>query len=113
MVIDSGAHHNTLSMHDFERLQKARPKVSLQPASTKLYSYASKQPLMLLGKCTLEVEVPNTTQRATASFFVVPQAQASLLSSRTSKDLGLLRVGIDANILSCCGADVWSSLRTK
>ncbi|XP_062844794.1 uncharacterized protein K02A2.6-like [Trichomycterus rosablanca] len=113
MVIDSGAHHNTLSKHDFKRLQKARPEVSLQPASTKLYSYASKQALTLLGKCTLEVEVPNTTRRATASFFVIPQAQASLLSSRTSKELGLLRIGINANILSCSGADVWSSLRTK
>lgn len=60
MVIDSGAHHNTLSVHDFKRLQKARPDVSLQPASTKLYPYASKQALMLLGKCTLEVEVPKT-----------------------------------------------------
>lgn len=59
------------------------------------------------------MKLKSQKRRATASFFVVPQAQASLLSSRTSKELGLLRVGIDANILSCSGADIWSSLRTK
>lgn len=113
LVIDTGAHHNTLSANDFKKLQKARPEISLQPASTILYSYAGKQPFSLLGKCTLKVQVPNTARSGTASFFMVPQSQASLLSSRTSKELGLLRVGINADILSCSEGNIWLSLSAK
>ena len=104
LVVNSGAHHNTMSEDNFKRVARASP-VELKPTSTKLYAYASQQPLELLGQCDLKIGVPNTGRSVSARFFVIPNTEVSLLSNKTSKDLGVLKVGLDA-VFQCTDGDV-------
>ena len=60
----------------------------------------AKEPLAVLGQCQLKISVPETQRSIMADFIVVPEAQVSLLSNQTSKELGVLSIGINVNLYS-------------
>ena len=109
IIVDSGAYHNMMSMKDFKLLCEAQP-IKLDKCMKKLYAYAAKEPLAVLGQCQLRISVPETEKSVLADFIVVPEAQVSLLSNQTSKELGVLSVGINVN---ACSPGQWDQLKMR
>ena len=73
-----------------------KEKIRLEKCSKKLFSYVSKNPLPVLGQCKAHISVPETGASRETDFIVIPNAQVSLLSNKTSKELGVLKIGVDA-----------------
>lgn len=61
-------HHNTLTVEDFKQLK--RPDLKSISRRLPKSCTPSKDPLQLLGKCSLNVEVPYTKRSVTASFLL-------------------------------------------
>lgn len=95
VVIDSGASCNLMSNEVFSHITGG--KVSLCRPDKKVYTYAATEPLQLLGKCSLDVCVPQTKQSMRAEFYIMPAKAATLLSRQTSESLGVLSIGINVN----------------
>ena len=93
LVVDSGAFYDMMSETDYNKLEG---KVRLEKCTKKLFSYASKNPLPVLGQCKARITVPETGASRETDFIVIPNAQVSLLSNKTSKELGVLKIGVDA-----------------
>ena len=108
-VIDSGAHHNTLSEEDFQIICQ-HTSVDLEKATTKLYAYASTNPIELLGQCCLKIGIPKSGNAVTAKFFVTVGGQVSLLSNKTSKELGVLKINV---VNSIQGESEWVRLQKE
>ena len=62
-----------------------------------VFTFASVEPLLLKGKCSLSVAVPQTGKRIVTDFFVTPGKAATQLGQSASESLGVLRVGVSAN----------------
>ena len=56
-----------------------RGNVGLTECQEKVYTYASKEPLKLLGKCNLSVCVPAKNKPAIVEFFIMPSNAPTLL----------------------------------
>uniref|UniRef100_G3NR58 Uncharacterized protein n=1 Tax=Gasterosteus aculeatus TaxID=69293 RepID=G3NR58_GASAC len=87
VLIDSEASANCVSETSFEKLM---PRPQLNHTSTKIYPFRSKVPLPLKGsfKCSVEKGQENTT----CTFFVVEGDGFNMLSDKTSKALGLIKI---------------------
>ena len=83
LVVDSGAFYDMMSETDYNKLEG---KVRLEKCTKKLFSYASKNPLPVLGQCKARITVPETGASRETDFIVIPNAQVSLLSNKTSKE---------------------------
>ena len=103
-VVDSGAHHNTLCEADFDKLN-----MSLSPSNMKLYAYACKQPLALKGQCDVRIGLPGSDKSILTRFYVIHDAQVSLLSNQTAKDLGILKIDVSA----VTSGNSWTSLQQE
>ena len=58
VIIDSGATCNLMSEQVFDKVCKG--KLELLKTDRKVYTYASREPLKLSGKCMLNICVPDT-----------------------------------------------------
>ena len=95
MEADSGSSANILDEKKFQKLQDAlEQKISLQPTDTKLYAFAQKEPVPLLGCFDAEIESVSTGKKTVTQFLVVKGTTMSrpLLSLNTSVELGLLQL---------------------
>ena len=57
LVVDSGAFYDMMSETDYNKL---KGKIRLEKCWKKLFSYASKNPLPVLGQCKARITVPET-----------------------------------------------------
>ena len=114
LVVDSGAFYDMMSETDYKKLEG---KVRLEKCTKKLFSYASKNPLPVLGQCKARITVPETGASRETDFIVIPNAQVSLLSNKTSKELGVLKIGVNAGTpVNACRpspGDKWPYLQDK
>ena len=88
--IDSGSEANIISERDLCRLKE---KPQLRRTNTKLYPFATSQPLKLLGKFTGVVETSECYK--SVLFYVVPRSQKvvrNILGLNTSMELGILKI---------------------
>lgn len=96
LLVDSGSDANLIPDSVWESLKQAKIVVRqcTKGSSRILKGYASDSPLPIIGTFVAEVKVGNCS--AEAEFYVVKGGQRSLLGDSTSKELGLLKVGLDA-----------------
>ena len=95
MEADSGSSANILDQKKFRKLQDAlKQNIPLQPTDTKLYAFAQKEPVPLLGRFDAEIESVSTGKKTVTQFLVVKGTTMSrpLLSLDTSVELGLLQL---------------------
>lgn len=85
VLADSGASINLIPM---SHLDKMKPKPHLEKCSTKVFSYASKTPVPIVGKFNAFVQSANQTCNTT--FHAVENSDVALISWKTSQELGLL-----------------------
>ena len=77
-----------------DKLDQKNEHITLTPADTKLYAFANKEPLPLLGCFNASVQSVITGKQTTAKFLVVQGATKAppLLSLNTSLELGLISI---------------------
>lgn len=87
VLIDSGASANCVSETSFEKLV---PRPKLSPTKTKIYPFRSNVPLPVSGafKCSVE----KGQKKTMCTFFVIKGNGFNVLSYKTSKALGLIKV---------------------
>lgn len=95
MLIDSGSDANLITDVAWEALKQAKVEVqeSTKGSSRVLKGYASDHPLPIMGTFVANVVVGRVSVRAL--FYVIKGGQRCLLGDQTSKDLGILKVGLD------------------
>ncbi|XP_055633293.1 uncharacterized protein K02A2.6-like [Toxorhynchites rutilus septentrionalis] len=100
MLIDSGAEANLITGVAWEELKLAGIEViSCEKGSNRvLKSYANNIPLTVLGTFLAVVQVAARTVEA--EFFVIQGGQRSFLGDATSKQLGILKVGLEIDQIS-------------
>ena len=80
MEADSGSSANILDKKKFQKLQGAlKPTILLQPTDTKLYAFAQKEPVPLLGRFDAEIESISTGKKTVTQFLVVKETTRSNL----------------------------------
>ena len=87
VLIDSGASANCISEISFDKLM---PCPELTPTTTKIYPFRSDVPLPVSGvfKCSVE----KGQKKARCTFFVIKGDCFNVLSYKTSKALGLIKI---------------------
>lgn len=95
ILIDSGADCNLISSRAWAMLKDAKIQVhsSTKGCVRTLRAYGSQNPLSVLGSFVADIEIGQ--KRTTAEFFVVDGGQQCLLGDTTSKELGVLKVGLN------------------
>lgn len=95
LLIDSGSDANLITDKAWEALKQAKVVVSqsTKGSSRVLKGYASDCPLPIIGTFVADVRVGKFSIQAL--FYVIKGGQRCLLGDQTSKDLGILRVGLD------------------
>lgn len=95
MLVDSGADANLITEEAWLKLKDEKVVVrKCEKGSDRvLKSYGNNIPLNVLGTFVAEVTVG--ARSTVAEFFVIQGGQRSLLGDLTSKQLGVLRVGLD------------------
>ena len=88
VIIYSGANCNLMSEEVFEFVTGGN--TSLLECSRKVYAYASSEPLQLIGKCNLTVQVLETHKSFSVEFLITRNRAATLLGRDTSEVLGVL-----------------------
>ncbi|XP_062541678.1 uncharacterized protein K02A2.6-like [Armigeres subalbatus] len=90
MFIDSGSDVNLVTSDAWEKLKAQQVVVSkCERGSSKiLKAYASSEPLTILGTFQAEIN---------AEFLVIRNGQRNLLGDTTSKELGILKIGLESN----------------
>ncbi|KAK2557457.1 Uncharacterized protein P5673_020188 [Acropora cervicornis] len=109
-LIDSGSVSNLMGMSKYEELKTQGLNVKLENCQKRLYAYGGKE-LNVVGQIQVELSVGT---KKINSQFVVTTSGRCLLGHITSRDLGLLRIGLGAssecNVVS---KDLASALQTK
>ena len=62
-----------------------------------VYTYASTEPLKVIGACKMRVLVKETGKSTDAMFVIIPGRYVTLLGRSTSEVLGILKVGLQVN----------------
>lgn len=95
LLVDSGSDANLIPDTVWEKLKHDNVNVrqSTKGSSRILKGYASELPLPILGTFVADVKAGNCS--VAAEFYVVKGGQRSLLGDKTSKELGILKVGLD------------------
>ena len=113
MLIDSGSVSNLMGMSKYEELKTQGLNVKLENCQKRLYAYGGKE-LNVVGQVQVELSVG---AKKINSQFVVTTNGRCLLGHITSRDLGLLRIGLGASSESAeCNVvskDLASALQTK
>ncbi|XP_058816640.1 uncharacterized protein LOC131679907 [Topomyia yanbarensis] len=97
LLVDSGSDVNLIPDNVWGYLKHGKVVVQQCVKGSKriLKGYANDNPLTTLGVFTTNVEVGHKIVRA--EFYVVAGGQRSILGDKTSKELGILRVGLQIN----------------
>ena len=113
MLVDSGASVNIVDEETWKYLKEQRIKCSSSVKKPKrLFAYASKQPLDILGTFTCDVKVSSRSIRT--DFCVLKGQGMPLLSRNSAIELGVLKIGIDVAAVNDNFASVGeSSLKEK
>lgn len=90
ILVDSGASQNIMSLKTFKSLNVAK---KLQDTDVKVYTYGSTEHLPLAGEINIDITLGGVESNL---YFIVTKADAiSVLSSKTSKKLGFLKVNVN------------------
>ena len=112
-LIDSGSVSNLMGMSKYEELKAQGLHVKLENCHKRLYAYGGKE-LNVVGQIQVELSVGT---KKINSQFVVTTSGRCLLGHTTSRDLGLLRIGLSASSepaeCNVIGKDLASALQTK
>ncbi|XP_074634263.1 uncharacterized protein LOC141892813 [Acropora palmata] len=112
-LIDSGSVSNLIGMSKYEELKAQGLNVKLENCQKRLYAYGGKE-LNVVGQIQVELSIGTKNIN---SQFVVPTSGRCLLGHLTSRDLGLLRIGLSASSESAeCNVvskDLASALQAK
>jgi len=95
MEADSCSTANIIDEHKLEKLQSSlQNKTALRATDTRLFAFAQKEPVPLVGFFDAEIESISTGSRTTATFLVAKGITKSrpLLSLDTCVELGLLHL---------------------
>ncbi|XP_030853873.1 uncharacterized protein K02A2.6-like [Strongylocentrotus purpuratus] len=92
VIVDSGSDCNVIDQILWEKLKKDKIICKSTKSTKRLYPYTSHIPLTTIGCFTATVEVGK--MKSTAEFVVIKEKGEPLLSKRTSRELGVLQVGI-------------------
>jgi len=95
MEADSCSTANIINEHKLEKLQSSlQHKIAMRPTDTRLFTFAQKEPVPLVGCFDAEIEGISTGSRTTATFLVAKGTTKSrpLLSLGTCVELGLLHL---------------------
>lgn len=97
MLVDSGADANLISATEWTRLKDERINVisSTKGCTRVLRAYGSNKPLPIIGSFIADISINEKQVRA--EFLVVEGGQRCLLGDKTAKELGVLKVGLNAN----------------
>ncbi|XP_055523172.1 uncharacterized protein K02A2.6-like [Wyeomyia smithii] len=97
MLIDSGSDANLITVGTWEMMKSRGITVQrCRKGSDKvLRAYGSDSPLDILGSFIAMIDLAKRS--VSAEFFVVEKGQRNILGDVTSKQLGVLKIGIDAN----------------
>lgn len=100
LLIDSGSKANIISDKDWKLLKNNNAVVWNIDNSTRdiLKSYASGKPLEINHRFTTTINIPNENEIIT-HFYVVVNGDISLLGKDVAKQLGVLKLGINATIV--------------
>lgn len=100
MLVDSGADANLITDGAWETFKSAGIEVihSEKGSNRVLKSYANNIPLTVLG--TFKAVVTVGSKSVQAEFFVIKGGQRSILGDVTSKQLGILKVGLEIDQVS-------------
>ena len=102
-----------MGMSKYEELKAQGLDVKLENCHKRLYAYGGEE-LKVVGQ--IQVELPVRTKKINSQF-VVTTSGSCLLGHTTSRDLGLLRVGLSPNSepaeCNVIGKDLASALQTK
>jgi hypothetical protein len=91
LLIDSGASVNCLDRATFEKVKKN--STSLHKCHTKIYPYAQKIPLKVLGIAEMKMKLNETETKI--KFHIIDKECTPLLGQQTAVDLGLLKFCIN------------------
>lgn len=96
-LVDSGADCNLITPIAWKKMKEENIQVhsSNKRSGRILKAYGSENPLKILGSFIADIQVRQ--KRTTAEFFVVDGGQQCLLGDLTSKQLGVLKVGLDVH----------------
>ncbi|XP_062701591.1 uncharacterized protein K02A2.6-like [Aedes albopictus] len=97
VFIDSGSDVNIITTDTWEMMKAHQITVSkCEKGSDKiLKSYGNNAPLLILGTFVATIEIGKRLVEGT--FFVVKDGQRNLLGDSTSKNLGILKIGMEVN----------------
>ncbi|XP_062544137.1 uncharacterized protein K02A2.6-like [Armigeres subalbatus] len=100
VIIDSGSECNLITRNAWEKFKASNINIhsSTRHCSRVLKAYGSNTPLKVIGSFIAEVRIKE--RHVVAEFFVVDGGQQCLLGDKTSKELGVLKVGLDINIVN-------------
>ncbi len=88
MVMDTGASVNIVSEVEWNQLKSAGMK--LQPAETKVYAYASQEPLPILGQFISKIETQQDSTQA--KVLVIRGKAAPIMGKKTLEELNLVTI---------------------
>ncbi|XP_055618740.1 uncharacterized protein LOC129763570 [Toxorhynchites rutilus septentrionalis] len=95
MFVDSGSDVNLVTAESWEMLKVSNVIIHKCTKGSKkiLKAYGSNEPLEILG--TFEATVEVDERHVDAEFFVTAKGQRNLLGDATSKQLGVLKIGLE------------------
>jgi hypothetical protein len=93
--VDSCASANIMDTYQFDKIQQhSSSKLVLEPTNTKVYAYAQKRPIALIGEFNTEIQSV-ITKKTVRCKFLVSKAHTGvhpLLCLETSSQLGLIQI---------------------
>ena len=93
MIVDSGATRNVIDKQTWDKLKKSGIKCKSTRSNKMLYTYASQEPLEILGSFTCQVTAGDHSTQD--EFVVIDGKGEPLLGKNTATRLQVLKVGID------------------
>ena len=100
MEADSCSTANIVDEHKLEKLRRSlKNKIAARPTDTRLFAFAQREPVPLVGSFDVEIESISTGSRTIATFLVAMGTTKSrpLLSPDTCVELGLLHLANTIN----------------
>ena len=94
MIVDSGSSCNILPEATFRKM----PGLKLRSCNSRVYAYASRCPLEVMGSCEVRMSVQGGGEVDAAQLLVVKGDHAVLLGRKTAEELGMLRVGLAVDV---------------
>ena len=113
VLIDSGASVNVVDQDTWEMLKKHKIRCQSHKSDKRIYSYASSEPLKIVGTFSAIVQVRQ--QEAEGKFVVIEAQGRPLLGYQIATDLGVLKTGLGlrANVNTVADDDLMQLMQTR